>query len=94
MWQTGILSFFAGAMGANGVPHFVKGITKEPYPNLFGNSPVPNLVGGWTMFVVAALLGRRAHPERYPTLAFASGALGILLMELFHAGPGAFGRNP
>jgi hypothetical protein len=32
MWQTILLSFLAGAMAANAMPHFVKGITREPYP--------------------------------------------------------------
>jgi hypothetical protein len=93
MWRTGILGFLAGVLGANGVPHFVRGITKESYPNLLGNSPVPNLVGGWAMLVLAAFLARRANLQRYPTLAGASVALGVLLMGLFHAGPGAFGRE-
>lgn len=94
MWQTAILGFLAGVMCANSIPHFVRGITKESYPNLLGNSPVPNLVAGWAMLVAAALLGRWAHAERYPALAFVSVALGVLLMGLFHAGPGAFGRKP
>jgi len=42
-----ILGFFAGVFGANGVRHFVEGITKESYPCVFGNSPVPSLIAGW-----------------------------------------------
>ena len=42
-----ILGFFAGVFGANGVRHFVDGITKESYPCVFGNSPVPSLIAGW-----------------------------------------------
>jgi hypothetical protein len=85
MWQTIVLSLLAGAMSANATPHFVKGITKEPYPNVFGGSPVSNLVAGWSGFVLAALLLSRAHADRHPVWAFASGALGVLLMGLFHA---------
>ena len=62
MWQTILLSLLAGAMSANATPHFVKGITKEPYPNVFGGSPVSNLVAGWSGFVLAAfavVLGTR-----------------------------------
>ena len=85
MWQTILLSLLAGAMSANATPHFVKGITKEPYPNVFGGSPVSNLVAGWSGFVLAALLLSWAHADRHPVWAFASGALGVLLMGLFHA---------
>jgi hypothetical protein len=85
MWQTILLSLLAGAMGANSTPHFVKGITRETYPNVFGGSPVSNLVAGWAGFVVTALLVYWAHPERHPLWALASGALGSLLMGMFHA---------
>jgi hypothetical protein len=85
MWQTILLSLLAGAMSANATPHFVKGITKEPYPNVFGGSPVSNLVAGWSGFVLAASLSSWAHADRHPVWAFASGALGVLLMGLFHA---------
>jgi hypothetical protein len=56
MWQTVMLSFLAGVMGGNAIPHFVKGITKEPYPNLLGNSPVPNLVAGWSALIITVIV--------------------------------------
>ncbi len=93
MWQTIILSFFAGLMGGNAIPHFVKGITKETYPNMLGNSPVPNLVAGWTALVITALLIHWARVEQYPEWAFVFIALGVLLIGLFHAWIGAFGRK-
>lgn len=92
MWQTILLSFLAGVMGGNAIPHFVKGITKETYPNLLGNSPVPNLVAGWSALVITVVLVHWADVERYPIWAFISGALGVLLIGLFHAWHGAFGR--
>ena len=85
MWQTILLSLVAGAMAANATPHFVKGITNEAYPNVFGGSPVSNLVAGWAGFVLTALLVSWAHAQRHPIWAFAAGALGALLMGLFHA---------
>jgi apolipoprotein N-acyltransferase len=94
MLQTTLLSLLAGAMGANSTPHFVKGITKETYPNVFGGSPVSNLVAGWAGFVVTALLVSWAHPERHPLWSLASGALGVLLMGLFHALGLAVGATP
>jgi CDP-diglyceride synthetase len=94
MWPTTLLSLLAGAMGANSTPHFVKGITKETYPNVFGGSPVSNLVGGWVGFVLTALLACWAHPERHPVWSLAFGALGVLLMGLFHALGLAVGATP
>jgi hypothetical protein len=79
VWQTSLLSLLAGAMGANATPHFVKGITKEAYPNVFGGSPVSNLVAGWAGLVLAALLTYWAHPQRYPLWSLAFGAVGVLL---------------
>jgi hypothetical protein len=93
MWQTVMLSFLAGVMGGNAIPHFVKGITKEPYPNLLGNSPVPNLVAGWSALIITVVLVDTAKVESYPVWAFLSGALGVLLIGLFHAWHGAFGRK-
>jgi hypothetical protein len=93
MLITIILSFFAGVIGANAIPHFVKGITKESYPMVFGNSSVPNLIAGWVGLVLSALLGYWARVDHYPIWAFVFGALGVLLMGLFHAGPGAFGKK-
>lgn len=94
MWRTIALSFVTGVLGANALPHFVRGITKETYPSALGNGPVPNLVAGWAGLVLAALCASRAEVGRHPAWSFAAGALGVLLIGLFHAGPGAFGRRP
>ena len=93
MWQTIILSFLAGVMGGNAIPHFVKGITKENYPNVLGNSPVPNFLAGWAGLVLTALLVYWADVARNPGWSFVAGALGVLLIGLFHAWHGAFGRK-
>jgi hypothetical protein len=93
MWQTAIVAFLAGVFGANGVPHFVRGITKESYPCVLGNSPIPNLIGGWGSFVVAATFLHWANVREYPLSCQVSAVLGVLLMGLFHAGGGAFGRK-
>ncbi len=95
MLVSALLMFVVGLFGANAVPHFVKGITKSSYPMIFSNRPVPNLVAGWGSFVVAGLVWMAAQPEAYPLPAFIGCAIGVLLMGLFHAGPGAFGhRSP
>jgi hypothetical protein len=92
MWQTVGLSFLAGVLGANAVPHFVKGITKETYPTIFGSSPVVNLIAGWSGLVLTALCVSWAHVGRHPGWGLTFGAIGVLLMGLFHARVGAFGR--
>jgi hypothetical protein len=51
-------------MGGNAIPHFVKRITKENYPTVFGNSPVPNLLAGWAGLVITALLVVLTHQPR------------------------------
>lgn len=93
MLSTIILSFFSGCWFFNGFPHFVKGITRERYPTLFGNSPVINFIVGWAVIVTAPFLLHWAHPERHPVQAIVAGATGALLIGLFHAGPGAFGKK-
>ena len=55
MWPSIVLGFRAGVVFGNGVPHFVKGITKDRYPCLFGGGPVPNFIAGWLSFVVAVV---------------------------------------
>jgi hypothetical protein len=92
MWQAIVFGFLGGVMGANGYPHFTRGITKKRYPGTFGNGPVPNLVAGWVLFVIAAVLFYFAHVGRHPEWSLGAAAAGVLLMGLFHAGPGAFGR--
>ena len=87
------LSFLAGIFAANATPHFVKGITKERFPTPFGNGPLINLVAGWGMYVIAALLAATAHMTEQPLSAFTAAALGVLTMGIFHATIGAFGKG-
>jgi uncharacterized membrane protein YeaQ/YmgE (transglycosylase-associated protein family) len=93
MWQAIILSFLGGVVGGNAFPHFTRGITKKQYPNRLGNGPITNVVAGWAGLVLAALLLYWARGSQHPAWSFASAALGVLLIGLFHAGPGAFGRS-
>jgi hypothetical protein len=91
MWI--VLAFLAGLLGANAVPHFVKGITKERFPTPFGAGPVVNLVAGWAGLVVAGVLLAAAHPGRHPVAAAGAAAAGCLAIGLFHARIGAFGKH-
>ncbi len=94
MLATIIWSFIAGLFGGNAFPHFVKGITHECYPNVFGGSPVSNFLAGWFGFLTTAGLVYLAHPGLHPLASFTAAAVGVLVMGLFHAGHGAFGRTP
>jgi hypothetical protein len=86
------LGFLAGVLFGNGLPHFVRGITKERYPSALGGGPIPNLIAGWALLVLAVVLARWIDLAA-DEVALASAALGLLAIGLFHAGPGAFGRK-
>jgi hypothetical protein len=93
MWQSVALAFIAGVFLGNGIPHFVKGITKESYPCVLGNSAVPNLIGGWLSVVIAGLIARSADLTDFPDASLISASVGLLAIGLFHASIGAFGRK-
>ena len=86
------LWFLVGVLGGNAIPHTVKGMTKERYPCALGNGPVPNLIGGWICLVVALVLARSANAGALSHLDLAAGSIGVLMIGLFHAAVGAFGR--
>lgn len=91
--STIVLSFLAGLFAANATPHFVRGITKERYPTLFGSGPLINLIAGWAMYVIAALTAIAADMTEHPLPAFVASSLGVLAMGVFHATIGAFGKG-
>jgi hypothetical protein len=91
MWLALILGFASGVLGANGVPHFVKGIVKERFPTPVGGSPVINLAGGWLMFVGAGICLYAAGAG--DPVALCGLAVGCLAMGMFHATVGALGRS-
>ena len=93
MLQVLVLAFFAGVLGANATPHFVKGITKEPFPSLLGPSPLVNVVAGWAMLALAVVLIELADAGAHLGAATAAAAAGVLAMGIFHATVGAFGRE-
>ena len=94
MVKTVILIFLAGILGGNSFPHFVKGAVKEPYPNVFGGSPISNFITGWIGLVLTFILIFLANIRSYPLLSATSGIIGILLIGLFRARPGMFGCKP
>lgn len=92
MIQSIALGLLAGLFIANGIPHFVKGITHDRYPTVFGSGPVVNLVAGWSGIVIGTLLLVAADLPAEPVAGGAAVAVGVLLMGLFHAAAGAFGK--
>lgn len=93
MLETLILSYIVGVLGGNSFPHFVKGITKEEYPTVFGNSPVINFFLGWLGFIVTFLLFFNAGIGSDVLMQFIFIALGVFTLGLFHSWHGAFGKT-
>ncbi len=80
MWQVYVFGFLTGLLGANGVPHFIKGELGSKYMTPFGknSSPLVNLVWGWFNFVVAGVLFYYSHYHAHLLRAFACVAVGAL----------------
>ena len=93
MIQAIALGLLAGLMIGNGLPHFIKGITRERYPTAFGSGPVVNLIAGWSGICLGAVALAAADLPAEPVPGGVSIAAGVLLIGLFHAGIGAFGRE-
>lgn len=93
MWQSIGVAFLVGLLFGNGIPHFVRGITKQDYPCMLGNTPTPNLIGGWLCFVAAGLLAHWGDWQGFHAASFGAASIGVLLIGLFHASIGAFGRE-
>ena len=77
-------------MGTNGIPHFVQGISAREYPNLTGNSPTNNAVGGLAAFAIAGGLTAWAHVGSHPWTAAIAAAVEVVAMTVFHARRGAY----
>jgi hypothetical protein len=96
-WYFYLLEFLAGALLANGVPHFVQGVSghwfQSPFakpPGVGESSPVVNVVWGFGNFVGGALLlgyFRPAGPHACVgwTLGWA-GALAMAVQLSLHFG--------
>ena len=84
MWQLYVYSFLAGVIGANGVPHFVKGISGEKFQTPFGksSSALVNVVWGWLNFVVAGLLLYFGNVHQHLLRAFSLVVIGALVIAL------------
>lgn len=92
-WYDYVASFFAGMFLANVVPHFVHGISGDPFPTPFAHppgkglsSPTVNVVWALLNLVVGYLLlrtGRVGSGGAATTVAFFAGIAAIsILMSL------------
>jgi hypothetical protein len=91
-----IVHFFGGIFLANGIPHFVSGVSGKPFRTPFVrahggavSSPALNVVWGWMNLLVAYLLfidvGPRYLGSLPDTIASAAGVLlaGLFLARIF-----------
>lgn len=95
-WIAYALHFVAGALLANGIPHFVSGVCGRPFrtplSRLGGGkpgSPAANVVCGWLNFLLAFLLFANFGPlyigTPVDTIFVAAGMLlmGLVLARVF-----------
>ncbi|TDC36585.1 hypothetical protein E1281_39740 [Actinomadura sp. KC345] len=93
MFQTIALSLLAGLAGTNALPHLIKGLVGEEFPNVLGNSPVRNALAGVTGIPLTALFVFWADIPSHPWAAAVSIVVGAYAMAAFHGLRGAFWLN-
>jgi hypothetical protein len=93
VWHTILLSALAGLMGANAVPHFVKGMVGEQFPNVWGNDSLRNAVAGTLGLAIAVAIGYWVDLSAHAVAAITSAFAGALLMAVFHGLGGAYRLN-
>jgi hypothetical protein len=93
VWHTILLSALAGLMGANAVPHFVKGMVGEQFPNVWGNDSLRNAVAGTLGLALAVAIGYWADLSTHAVAGITSVFAGALLMAVFHGLGGAYRLN-
>lgn len=89
-WYFFLLEFFAGAFLANGVPHFVQGISGAPFQSPFGkppgigeSSPLSNVLWGFANLVGGAILLHYFWPwGRTAAAGWAAAGFGALVMAV------------
>ena len=92
-WYYYLTHFIAGAILANGVPHFVQGVCGNKFQTPFASPPgigessaIVNVVWGWLNFLVGIGLLRFFMPPLPPPPAVSAATmLGVLLSALFLA---------
>ena len=93
-WYSYVLEFLGGALLANGVPHFVQGISGAPFQSPFAkppgfgeSSPVSNVLWGFGNLVAGAVLLHFFWPRSAGGwVAAGAGALAISIQLALHFG--------
>lgn len=89
-----VLEFLGGAFLANGVPHFVQGISGEPFQSPFAkppgvgeSSPLSNVLWGFGNLLAGVLLLHFFWPESvWGWVVFGAGALLLSVQMSLHFG--------
>jgi small-conductance mechanosensitive channel len=89
-WHQYVAAFFAGMFLANAVPHFVNGISGNPFPSPFADPPgqglsAPTINVLWGLFniTVGYLLfryGKISHQNKLSLVVFFLGIITISIM--------------
>ena len=88
-WYRYIAAFFAGAFLANVVPHFIHGVSGDPFPTPFANppgkglsSPLVNVLWACLNMVVGYILLRVSNTSAKNKLSMLVLFLGILAISI------------
>jgi hypothetical protein len=88
-WYHYIAAFFSGAFLANAVPHFIHGVSGDPFPSPFANppgkglsSPMVNVLWGCLNMVIGYLLLRVSKTSVQNKLSMFVLFLGILAISV------------
>ena len=89
-WYFYLLEFLSGALLANGVPHFVQGVSGNPFQSPFAkppgvgeSSPLSTVLWGFANLVAGALLLHFFWPQGDAAVAgWIAVSLGALLMGI------------
>ena len=89
-WYVYLLEFLSGMLLANGVPHFVQGISGAPFQSPFASppgvgesSPLSNVAWGFGNLVAGAVLLHFFWPQGHAAVAeWIVVGLGVLLMSV------------
>jgi hypothetical protein len=96
-WYFYVFEFLGGMLLANGVPHFVQGISGNPFQSPFGkpsgigeSSPLSNVLWGFGNLLAGALLLHFYWPQGEDAvegwIAFGIGALLLSIVMSMHFG--------